>query len=752
MLCAVCKTSFGKSLSKLHHLVHTTGITHHSLLSFKDSVDEGCFICSQIKEHIAHQAEDGLEWLDNALSAVASSESEVTSDSGRMIYYEVHRYDEVRHLGGHYFGLTYLQANVGSKTFENYLGLLPTFVFSRFLHDPTIPSVAAQSSSTADAIDLWRYWFRTCYESHRVCHRPGLWPKQFHIRLIEILGGDDTLRWRLVSGSNIKPLSYVTLSHRWGSAGLIKLVKGEIARFHQEQKESDLPQTYRDAMRVAWSLGVQYIWIDALCIIQDDDEDWRSQSSLMGLIYHHACCNIAANWGVDGRDRCFSTRPPRSKPDIDTTVTVYAYHGPEEYLVHNQDAYRSDIMHAPLNKRGWVVQERYLARRQLSFAKSQVYWECLELSASEDFPKGIPKYMQEAHKGEMTRAKLNFNFVGKTELRLVWSNLVELYSSCALTKLTDKTAALAGLANERKNAIDDVYLAGLWEKDIESQLLWKRDGESQCYHSKTSAYIAPSWSWMSLDGPVKYDFKYRSQHVQLNLSSPSTDRPIRNPSLMEVLNASVEPSGSMHSFLSGTLKLRGIAIRAVVRYAPATYAPTGYYVPESGGFLNYRLRLVDEIKATDDFFTKPITLAILWDESIPSEEFNLQGREKAILGSKDAALEKERARLEKDRAQDLLFMFASSRRGRRYIPEGLVLGKLPKVEDGRGEKYRRLGVFTTRCGIGTGNVFDPGAVVVKRLGLKHEPKFYSGWTRITRQDMNFNDERLADLVQTVDVI
>ncbi len=133
-----------------------------------------------------------------------------------------------------------------------------------------------------------------------------------------------------------------------------------------------LPKTYQDALRITSLLGFRYIWIDSLCIIQDDIEDWRTQSGKMNQIYRTASCNIAASWAADGGDGCFSTRDPTTSSQT-ITLTHPGSHEPEEYQmsVSREANYRAEITQAALNTRAWVVQERYLARKQLSFARGK---------------------------------------------------------------------------------------------------------------------------------------------------------------------------------------------------------------------------------------------------------------------------------------------------------------------------------------------------------------------------------------------
>ncbi|KAI0857340.1 heterokaryon incompatibility protein-domain-containing protein [Xylaria cubensis] len=123
-------------------------------------------------------------------------------------------------------------------------------------------------------------------------------------------------------------------------------------------------------MAIANSLKFRYLWIDSLCIIQDGDEEWKTQSRFMGLIYRNAVCNIAATWAVDSNDGYFVYRNRDTVRSCFVTLHQ-AFDMPSTYQIYDDNLYGLDIACAPLNSRGWVVQERYFAKRQLNFAKHQ---------------------------------------------------------------------------------------------------------------------------------------------------------------------------------------------------------------------------------------------------------------------------------------------------------------------------------------------------------------------------------------------
>ncbi|KAK5657209.1 hypothetical protein OQA88_3267 [Cercophora sp. LCS_1] len=307
--------------------------------------------------------------------------------------------------------------------------------------------------------------------------------------------------------------------------------------FLEENPVSELPKTYQDAMSVAVALRFQYLWIDSLCVIQDADgaADWKEQSSVMGLIYKHAACNIAATWATDGSQGCFSQRDPA----ITAPTTISIHNGrldrnkASEYDICECAIYRDNIGYAPLNRRGWVLQERYLARRQLNFAEDAedaVYWECNQLVASEQFPDGLPKpIFSWSYFDLFTGAKPRIDFASVQQLRRAWIQLVEKYSKTSVTVYTDRKTAIAA-----------------------------------------EPYMAPTWSWAKFDAEITVDHRY------VRDDAPTAAY------FLEIVGAIVTPHAQdlsgLHGLHSGTLEIRGITMWARFLYEPpvrprATYRP-----------------------------------------------------------------------------------------------------------------------------------------------------------------------------------
>ena len=270
---------------------------------------------------------------------------------------------------------------------------------------------------------------------------------------------------------------------------------------------NSLPQSIKDAIAITRRLGWQYLWVDALCILQGSNEaaiaDWQNQSGMMGEIYGNASVTIAAAGASDVHGGIFHQRDsidpvivhhdgsvvrrvvqmtsiPRD-PSI-PAERVYLSTPPTFVLVA-----RGSIFDEPLYKRAWALQERILSRRVITYGTDEITWQCRTCVETET---GSPS-------PETTRS-LN-SFEPKT-LGFIWPRIVIQYSHFAATRSTDKLPALSGLVRTIQSEHKCTYIAGLWESTICNDLLWRADSPRSL--AKPAQYGAPSWSWASLDGSI----------------------------------------------------------------------------------------------------------------------------------------------------------------------------------------------------------------------------------------------------------
>lgn len=258
-------------------------------------------------------------------------------------------------------------------------------------------------------------WFTTCCKEHTICKPESSQPPFVPSRLVEILGSSEsTLSIRLRERSTL-PLGaqYATLSHCWGSVMPFKLKSDLVKSCLEGIPMNQISRVFRDAILVAWRLGIQLIWIDSLCtvqhlsptwssrltvlgIVQDSLEDWTSESAQMGSVYRHCALNIAATGFL------FVQRDPNLLTPISFTINDHSRGDNTEGGKHEQPGLRSGnyyladtavwqngVDDSPLCRRGWVTQERALSTRTVHFGEEQIFWECLCRNASEVLPKGM---------------------------------------------------------------------------------------------------------------------------------------------------------------------------------------------------------------------------------------------------------------------------------------------------------------------------------------------------------------------------
>lgn len=380
--------------------------------------------------------------------------------------------------------------------------------------------------STEDEITwhLVRRWLARCLDSHEACSERAA-TDFVPTRLLELKKADSAVEdrmFRLVHAEQVTlSAKYLTLSHCWGTRHWHedqKLTRSSLPRLTEYQPISRLPKTFRDAFTIVERLGMQYLWIDRFCIIQDSPEDWSAEASTMCDVYSHSFLNISALAAADDATGCFFTRDPSM---ITPTVFNLCVAGPgktERHRILAEDrVWKLTFENEPLLKRGWTVQERLLAPRVVHFGRQQVFWECHGMSCCEMHPRTVTTrdhpspqvVLQQSGRVHAWKQLLDSGNHVTTDdnvrqLFQDWYSVKKVYAACQLTVPGDKLVALSGIARDMKRRMakfgfnSTEYFAGLWRQDMPRCLLWS----VRCKGKRPPAYRAPSWSWAALDGPV----------------------------------------------------------------------------------------------------------------------------------------------------------------------------------------------------------------------------------------------------------
>ncbi|KAI0552459.1 heterokaryon incompatibility protein-domain-containing protein [Xylaria curta] len=409
-------------------------------------------------------------------------------------------------------------------------------------------SVLSTFTGDPKTLGLAKNWFTKCCTSHDACkpRNPLTYPKW----ILSIHQGKPI---HLVTGSDLQPNHppYATLSHCWGTARPLMLTTGCLSNFLSEIPEASLPKTFRDAINIVRSFGLEYLWIDSLCIAQDDLNEWQQESMKMADIYQGSTLNIAATGAEDSSVGLHFTRDSKSMRRIEgirIPVRNDAINRELYIDVFAQDVYQAGIENSPLAARGWYLQERFLAPRTLHFAKTQVFWECQTIKCCETFPNGVPRMYRplslrqnvvnisdapnppqdQVDKFEMLKLfrsnKIHDRQLAPKSLAEIWVQCVSTYSQTKLTLQSDKLVAISGIARwihgqTTHGENTNVYLAGLWRENLHSQLVWsvvdriEDIHEDEYHHTRPTQYLAPSWSWASTNRCVRFYAAYNDEVI-----------------------------------------------------------------------------------------------------------------------------------------------------------------------------------------------------------------------------------------------
>jgi hypothetical protein len=314
------------------------------------------------------------------------------------------------------------------------------------------------------------------------------------------------------------PHLYATLSYCWGKTGdEWQCKEHRLDQYLCHIDRETLPATIRDCLVIAATLSISYVWIDALCIIQDSASDWASESAKMGGIYHGSLLTIAAAASSHSDGGCFNTtsRPrfschyPREESYKHSDIVVlenilqdgsksrlYFIMGKADKEGCSQDdIYDNEVVNGPLSKRAWVFQEQMLSRRVIYYAESQIFWDCEHCRLSEDnWPQS--EYSQIYPIAGYDEPMSTSEIVEKW-----YAEAVEIYSARSLSHATDKLVAISAAAKATYLNRHVDYFAGLWKDCMMVGLIWERSSPGH----KSTRYSCPSWSWASQETSVSYE-------------------------------------------------------------------------------------------------------------------------------------------------------------------------------------------------------------------------------------------------------
>lgn len=385
--------------------------------------------------------------------------------------------------------------------------------------DPAAAYVPARpihtNVDTRAATDQIRTWLYDC-TSHPNCSVPA--QQSLPTRLLQV-----SPEPRLVTTAG-QLGQYLALSYRWGPPNDTDylLTTANIASRLKGMDIESMPRSIRDAVHVTRTAGHQYLWIDALCIMQDSSEDKANELILMDQIYGKALMTIVASCAVAVQDGFLA---PRQDFRMVYRLPFWCTeHDMGSIYVESSDQNHIQDSDEPISKRAWALQEKILSPRLLVYATHTLQWRCRTIDrnlgdyihnpvfhvtglitpssnvfsndGADRTSQAGPSFTKEPADGCLVDGN-----VVTSEIKN-WTDIVTDYSSRECSDPDDKLTALAGIVAAFPRRPDSVYLAGFWSSFLVQQLLWWR--ASTHVNTRPPSYRAPTWSWASIEGGVLF--------------------------------------------------------------------------------------------------------------------------------------------------------------------------------------------------------------------------------------------------------
>ena len=290
--------------------------------------------------------------------------------------------------------------------------------------------------------------------------------------------------------------TYIALSYVCGGSqpfqNVIRRKKDLYSPHSISADDEAIPRTIQDAIRLAANLGEKYLWVDSLCICQDDMEDRMNQIMNMGNIYSRAHFTIVAASGSNAHAGLPGVRA-FSRNSAQRTEYV------QGMLLANELPQLEDIIEQSCwNSRAWTFQERQLCNRHLIFSRTHVFFLCNRTVFKED--SGLRNHIIIGMGGRRIRAKRQPSWNS-------YRRAVVEYTKRAISDESDAINAFQGIASLLQPAFKGDFLFGLPETEFDIALLWQPISEvRRRVNPETNAPLFPSWSWAGWIGEVMYQW------------------------------------------------------------------------------------------------------------------------------------------------------------------------------------------------------------------------------------------------------
>ncbi|KAK0619613.1 heterokaryon incompatibility protein-domain-containing protein [Immersiella caudata] len=358
-------------------------------------------------------------------------------------------------------------------------------------------------------------WVDGCFKDHLNCRFSPLEESVSPARLI------DVGTHRLVDTNTLPSrhgFSYTALSHCWGEGGIpFRTTSSNLDALKAEIPSSSLTPTFRDAILITKSLGIRYLWIDALCIIQDDMADWQREAAKMASVFRCAYVTLAAaspNAKTNGFE--LADIPPSTQFRVGCSESGRQSGKTDLRIISRPPDFATGVEClsvfglSPMHDRGWIFQELVLSSRIVHFVAGQLFWQCQSIFESEDRTVQSTDHEVSWHFGTHTYPRNYLTSSSSPVVRPIlsssssssnatedftWWTWVFEHSDRKLTKAEDDLPSLAGAVDFYRQLTGDEPVVGLWLEGLAFHLSWQTIATDKVPSREPTQ---PSWSWTSI--------------------------------------------------------------------------------------------------------------------------------------------------------------------------------------------------------------------------------------------------------------
>lgn len=350
-----------------------------------------------------------------------------------------------------------------------------------------------------------------------------------HERLVDVSSETPCLKMRqdLQRSGYSSNLEYAALSYCWGSGeGQVTTTAATLCDRQEGISDTEMPQVLRDAIRVTRDLGIPFLWIDSLCILQDNHSDWEEQCTEMHNSYGSARVTLCATNSRSCNDGFLQHKSPCARlpfqssrsPNMASSFLV-------RHIAHLSDrsdppfgssdeswVLRStDVDNSLWNQRGWVFQENQLSTRKLIFGRCSVYFSCVHVEHARGKCATMQDYLESP----------TGNVLAENDSKVIyaaWDQCIlycySEYDASSFSRAEDVLPGLSGLARILGRRLKDVYYAGHWRQDLYRSLSWISSSTGS-HPLRPATLIIPSWSRLAKGDTEAYAYDWSDTWIDL---------------------------------------------------------------------------------------------------------------------------------------------------------------------------------------------------------------------------------------------